>query len=188
MLGGQGRNREALTATRTALPMAQAEDLVADHWARGVMLATVLNNLGWFHARLGELDQARPYCEQALQRYRDAGSRYGEAITQDSLAYIHAQAGDHARAIACYRLAARQLRQLGALSEAAGMQHPGADEALAKLRQLDATSHRDPGDREISGAGFGLVGGSPTGRLSRGGFEQGKGARGDHDREDDDAR
>jgi tetratricopeptide (TPR) repeat protein len=170
-LGWQGRDREALAATRAALLPPPGDSPSAGPPASRAQRARVLNNLGWFHARLGELDQARAQCGQALQIYRDVGNRYGEAVTLDSLGYICDRAGDHDRAIAYYRLAVVQLRQLGARYEAAdvlarlgdtcqalgdtasardarqqavqeldGMQHPGARETVARLRQLDATS------------------------------------------------
>jgi DNA-binding SARP family transcriptional activator/tetratricopeptide (TPR) repeat protein len=166
----QGHYREALAATRAALPPPTADEQTADETLSRERRATVLNNLGWFHAQLGELDQARTHCQRALELYRDVGSRYGEAVTLDSLAYICDQAGDHAQAIAHYRLAADLLREIGALHEAAavlgrlgdsrqaaaepagardawqqaiqildGMQHPGARESLAKLRELGGT-------------------------------------------------
>jgi tetratricopeptide (TPR) repeat protein len=168
VLSWQGRDREALATTRAALRSPSAADKAISQERR----ATVLNDLGWYHARLGELDQARTQCQHALELYRDVGSRYGEAVTLDSLAYICHQAGDDGQAIIQYRLAAHQLRRLGALHAAAdvlgrlgdacqaaadttgardawqqaiqildGMQHPGAQETLVKLRQLEATSH-----------------------------------------------
>lgn len=174
VLSRQGRDREALAATRAALHPSSAgrhpEGKAVTPISRERQ-ATVLNNLGWFHARLGELDQGRIRCEQALELYRDIGSRCGQATTVDSLAFIYSQAGDHGQAIAYYRLAADELRQIGALHEAAqvlgrlgdtcqaandlagargawrqalqildGMQHPDAQDALVKLRQLEATN------------------------------------------------
>jgi tetratricopeptide (TPR) repeat protein len=118
-LGWQGRDREALAATRAALLLLPGDSPSSGPPASRAQRARVLNNLGWFQARLGELDQARAQCGQALRLYRDIGNRYGEAVTLDSLGYICDRAGEHDRAIAYYRLAVGQLRQLGARYEAA---------------------------------------------------------------------
>jgi len=181
VLSWQGRDREALTATLAAQHPTSAGKHAAGKALSRDKQARVLNNLGWFHARLGELDQARTYCQRALDLFHDADNRCGQAVTLDTLAYIHHRAGDHAQAITHYRLAADQLREIGALREFAetlgrlgdtcdaaddtagacaawhqaieildGMQHPDAQEMLAKLRQLEAsntTTGRDAPDR-----------------------------------------
>jgi tetratricopeptide (TPR) repeat protein len=77
--------------------------------------AITLNNLGCYHARLGELAQGRTRCEQALQLFLDIGNPYGQGITLESLGDIYHQFGDHDRAIAHYRLAADHYRQAGDL-------------------------------------------------------------------------
>jgi transcriptional regulator with XRE-family HTH domain/tetratricopeptide (TPR) repeat protein len=114
VLSWQGRDREALASTTAALSSSPAGEAISQR-----QQALALGDLGWYHARLGELDQARARCTAALQLYRDAGSRFGEAITLDSLAYVDDQAGDHARAVTRARFAADQLRQIGALVVAA---------------------------------------------------------------------
>jgi tetratricopeptide (TPR) repeat protein/transcriptional regulator with XRE-family HTH domain len=153
VLSSQGRDREALAVTLAVLRPPSADSHSADTEITRVQ-AIVLNNLGWFHARLGELDQARAHCERALQLYRDLGSHYGQAITLDSLAYICRQADDHAQAAARYRHAADQLLQIGALHKAAEVLiHLGdtyqaaADPASARdawqqaIRILDGMQH-----------------------------------------------
>jgi DNA-binding SARP family transcriptional activator/tetratricopeptide (TPR) repeat protein len=171
VLSQQGRDREALASTLAILHPPSADKYPADKAITRGRQAAVLNNVGWFHARLGELDQARINCQRALELFRDVGNRYGEAVALDSLAYVYHQAGDQAQAIGHYRRAADQLRQLGALHELAhvlgrladtcqaaadtagaraawqqaiqvleGMQHPAAQETLAKLRQLEAAT------------------------------------------------
>jgi tetratricopeptide (TPR) repeat protein len=116
VLSWQGHDREAIAAT-LAVERPPADDSTDSAIARGQ--ATVLNNLGWFHARLGELDQARVHCERALELFRGAGSHYGQAVTLDTLGFICHQAGDYAQAVAHYQRAANQLLHIGALHEAA---------------------------------------------------------------------
>ncbi len=151
--GWLGHHREALEQTLAAVRLQSAPKRSAGN--KGLE-ATLLNNLGYFHARLGELDQARVRCRQALELYRDAGDRYGEAITLDSLAYICHQAGDHAEAVAHYGRAIEQLRQLGAVGTCArvlrglGESHQAAgDTAAARdarqqaMQILDGMHHPD---------------------------------------------
>lgn len=114
VLSWQGRDREALASTAAALRSSPEGQAIGQR-----LQSIALGDLGWYHARLGELDQARTRCIAALQLYREVGSRFGEAITQDTLAYIHDQEGDHVQAVTLYRLAADKLRQIGALHIAA---------------------------------------------------------------------
>jgi tetratricopeptide (TPR) repeat protein len=169
ILSWQGRDREAIASTRAALCGASTEKAINLN-----AQATALNDLGWYHARLGEFEQARAQCRHALELYRRDGSQYGQGITLDSLAYICHQSGDHAQAIVHYRLAVGHLRLAGALHAAAdvlvrladacqavgdagaaedawqqamqildGMQHPGAREALTRLRRFRSPHHAD---------------------------------------------
>jgi len=155
VLSWQGRDREAIAATRAVLrPPATSDWCSADTAVAQERQGAVLNNLGWYHARLGELDQARTHCEHALELFRGAGSSCGQAMALDTMAFICQQAGDHTLAIAHYRRAAHQLLQIGALREAAdvlirvgGTYEAAADPASARdawqqaIHILDGMQH-----------------------------------------------
>jgi tetratricopeptide (TPR) repeat protein len=115
----QGRGREALRCTLDILRSPPADPHPRQTAITPVTRGLALNNLGWYHARLGELSEARSRCEQALQLFRDIDFPYGEATTLDSLGYIYRLLGDHDRAVAYYRLVADQFRQIGDLHELA---------------------------------------------------------------------
>jgi tetratricopeptide (TPR) repeat protein len=130
----QCRDREALDRTLDAVRPWPTDSTPPRKAITPVTRAVALNNLGWYHARLGELDQARTLCDQALQLFRDMRNPYGQAITRDSLGFIYHQLGNHDLAAVHYRLAADQYRQLGDF-------HNLAD-TLARL----AESHEAAGD------------------------------------------
>jgi DNA-binding SARP family transcriptional activator/Tfp pilus assembly protein PilF len=115
VLERQGRDREALDSTLAALHPPPADTRPPEKAITQMTRGIALHNLGWYHARLGELSRARTQCEHALQLFRDIGSPYGQAITLESLGYVYQQQGDHDRAIAHYRLAADHYRQVGDL-------------------------------------------------------------------------
>ncbi|HET9899255.1 MAG TPA: BTAD domain-containing putative transcriptional regulator [Streptosporangiaceae bacterium] len=116
---GQGRDRDALDNTYGALPTLAAGQPPRAKAISRTTQALALNNLGWYHARLGELEQARTRCEQALQLFRDVRNQYGQALTLDSLGYVYHQHGDHDRAVTCYQLAVDAYRQVGDLFQLA---------------------------------------------------------------------
>ncbi len=109
----QGRVREALDSTRAALRPPPAHKHSADKAVTRITYAIALNNLGWFHAQLGDLSEALTCCEHALDLHREIGSHNGQAVTLDSLGYIYHRLGRHDQAIAHYRLAADQYRHIG---------------------------------------------------------------------------
>ncbi len=111
----QGRDRDALDCALDALRPPPSDRQPPGKPITPTARAIALNNLGWYHARLGELDEARTQCEHALQLFRGMGNQYGQAVTLDSLGYIYHQLGNDHQAIAHYRLAADQCRQIGDL-------------------------------------------------------------------------
>jgi tetratricopeptide (TPR) repeat protein len=136
----QGRESEAIDSTLDALRPSPADTQPPGKAVTRMTHALALNNLGWFHARLGELPQARVCCEHALELFRDIGNPYGQTVTLDSLGYIYRQAGDLGQAVAHYRLAVDQYRQLGDLRKLA--------DSLARLGDscqaaADTTAARD---------------------------------------------
>ncbi|HZE38515.1 MAG TPA: BTAD domain-containing putative transcriptional regulator [Stackebrandtia sp.] len=62
-----------------------------------------LNAVGYYQAHLGELDSARESCEAALAIFMAGGHEDSTHDTYDSLAYIAARAGEHARAVELYQ-------------------------------------------------------------------------------------
>jgi tetratricopeptide (TPR) repeat protein len=64
-----------------------------------------LNALGWFHAMLGNHQEALSYAGQSLDLSREIGSEDGMAAALDSLGYAHQHLGRHAEAIQCYQQA-----------------------------------------------------------------------------------
>jgi DNA-binding SARP family transcriptional activator/tetratricopeptide (TPR) repeat protein len=88
--------------------------------------AGALNNLGWYHALLGDHAQAVTYCRQALTLFQQLGDRVGEAAACDSLGYAHHHLGHHTRAVDCYQQALTGYRDLGdRYQEATTLTHLG---------------------------------------------------------------
>src|SRR5438093_642406 len=65
--------------------------------------ARALNSIGWYHALLGDPQQALIHCRQALALRRNLGDRRGEAHTLDSIGYAHHLLGHHEQAAAYYQ-------------------------------------------------------------------------------------
>ncbi|NUP48827.1 MAG: tetratricopeptide repeat protein [Catenulispora sp.] len=153
--GAAGRDREALEHSEQALRLCrEAADEETGEGTGGEAVA--LNDLGWYHARLGEYGRALECCQLALGLLQLAEDEYGQAHTWDSLGYIHRHLGDHLNAVACYRRALRLFRQSGDYySEATGLTYLGdahhavgdfaaADAAWRQaLRTLDRLGHPD---------------------------------------------
>lgn len=153
--GAAGRDREALEHSEQALRLCrEAADEETGEGSGGE--AGALNDVGWYHARLGEYDRALERCQLALGLLQLAEDEYGQAHTWDSLGYIHRHLGDHLNAVACYRRALRLFRQSGDYySEATGLTYLGdahhavgdfdaADAAWRQaLRTLDRLGHPD---------------------------------------------
>ncbi|WP_394618976.1 BTAD domain-containing putative transcriptional regulator [Lentzea sp. JNUCC 0626] len=145
-LGLAERDQDLVERAHTHLTFAVAherrnEDSQALHHARQALdlyravgnqewEADALNLVGWYAARLGELDTAREHCHAALALHRRHNHLDGEAATLDSLGYIAHRSGDHRQAVSDYRRAAAIFRSLGAAYEVAntldGAGHPHA--------------------------------------------------------------
>jgi len=104
--------------------------------------ANALNNIGWFHAKLGEYEQALSWCQQALAALQELGDTLGAAYALDSLGYIHRRLGDQHKAITCYRRARDMFRGIGDFQSEA--------ETLAALGDL----HDDKGDADAARAAW----------------------------------
>ncbi len=130
----------------------QAHDLyqAAGHHAGQ---AQALNNVGWYHAQLGDHQQALIACQQALALLQKLDNRVGQANTWDSLGYAHHHLSNHTEAITCYQHAlmlfwdlgdryneADVLTHLGNTHDAAGNPTAARDawqQALTILTDLD---------------------------------------------------
>lgn len=122
-----------------------------------------LNSVGWYAARLGEFDEARTQCEQALAIQRRLHAREDEAITLDSLGYIANGSGRPADAVTLYRQALALHRELGNAYEVANtlerIGHPlvalgQLDQARAvwrEARELFRIQHRTADTHQVQG-------------------------------------
>jgi DNA-binding SARP family transcriptional activator/Tfp pilus assembly protein PilF len=110
----QGDHRQALEHAERALSLYRALDLP-------LRTAGVLNEVGWMHAHLGELDQARASCEAALALNRQLRFREAEAATLDSLGFIAFRASENAQAVDYYEQALALLRESGHSYHEAGV-------------------------------------------------------------------
>jgi tetratricopeptide (TPR) repeat protein len=101
----------ALVTSRQTLPALAAVPVTLD---------------GWYHALLGDHQQALTDCRQALTMFQNLGNRQHQAHTWDSLGYAHQHLGQHTEAVACYRQAFTLLRELGdRYKEATTLTHLG---------------------------------------------------------------
>lgn len=75
--------------------------------------ANALNSIGWYHAQLGDYQQALATCQQALALHREFASTFGQATTLDSIGYAHHHLGNHAAAIEHFQQAADLHARLG---------------------------------------------------------------------------
>jgi tetratricopeptide (TPR) repeat protein len=75
--------------------------------------AVTLNEIGWCHGLLGDYQQARPFCRQALTLCVETGDRRIEGHAWDSLGYAEHHLGDLAQAAACYQRALSIAREVG---------------------------------------------------------------------------
>jgi DNA-binding SARP family transcriptional activator/Tfp pilus assembly protein PilF len=92
-----GDDREALNHAMEALHRFSELD-------NPVWQAQALNGVGWYLTRLGEHEQAEPYCEKALLLYQEH-NHVGAADVLDSLGHIAHHTGRYATALDRYRQA-----------------------------------------------------------------------------------
>ncbi|HEX3966186.1 MAG TPA: tetratricopeptide repeat protein [Trebonia sp.] len=105
----QGLLRESLHATDDALALSSAAPGDPD---MQLVRAAALNNSAWCRMRLGELEQARDRCLEAISLCRSIGYAPGEAATWDTLGYVYQHLGECPEAVRCFGHAL----ELGALS------------------------------------------------------------------------
>lgn len=107
LFGRQQQFAKAIEHTEQALALSR----VACHCPR--RQANALNSAGWYHAQLGNNDQAIIRCERALALFQEHGDDEGQAAAWDSLGYIHHRCGRHPEAVNCYRRALALFREIG---------------------------------------------------------------------------
>ena len=162
----RGRFEEALAYGERALALSRScEDRAGE--------AAALNQVGWYHCRLGHHQQALHFCEEALDGHRELGDWTSEAVTWDSLGYVHHHMGHRSQAVECYAHALDLYRKLGDRFEEAATfgrladvyeaeQDPAAaSDALRRAAGiLEALHHPDAADvrarlHVLAGAGRG---------------------------------
>jgi tetratricopeptide (TPR) repeat protein len=99
--------------------------------------ADALNDVGYFHGLLGDYQQARAFCRQALTLSAEVGHFRLEGGSWDSLGYAEHHLGNLAEAAACYQRALNLHRESGDRSdEAVTLTHLGDTcHAAGKLAQ-----------------------------------------------------
>ena len=63
--------------------------------------ANALNSVGWCHGHLGDYEQARALCQQALALSEELGYRNLEGCIWDSLGYAEHRLSNFGEAAAC---------------------------------------------------------------------------------------
>jgi transcriptional regulator with XRE-family HTH domain len=106
----QGRFAEALAVMSDALRL--SESAPGD---RHMMLvrASALNGSAWNSVQLGDLSQARAFCDQAIELCQKLGYSPGEAGTWDTLGVVLQRLGLHGDAVTCFRRAISLDREMG---------------------------------------------------------------------------
>jgi tetratricopeptide (TPR) repeat protein len=96
--------------------------------------------VGWGHILVGEYEQGRAFCREALARHREIGTRHSEAHTWDSLGYAERNLGNLAEAAACFDRGVHLFRESGdRYYEAQTLAHLGdTRQAAGDLRQARA--------------------------------------------------
>jgi tetratricopeptide (TPR) repeat protein len=122
----QGHYRTALGHAEQALQLFQA----TGHQAG---LGPALNSVGWCHIQLGDFQQARTFCREAIAANHEAGNLNNEAAAWDSLGEAEAltHLGDNCQAVGDLTEAREAWQQaLGILDD---LRHPNADGVRARL-------------------------------------------------------
>ena len=106
----QGRFAEALTIVSDALRLSESAP-----GNRYMMLvrASALNGSAWNSVQLGDLSQARTFCQQAIELCQKLGYSPGEAGTWDTLGVVLQRLSLHGDAVACFRRAISLDREMG---------------------------------------------------------------------------
>jgi tetratricopeptide (TPR) repeat protein len=106
----QGRFAEALAAVDDALRLSESAPA-----NRHMMLvrASALNGSAWNSVQLGDLSEARAFCQKAIELCQAIGYSPGEAGTWDTLGVVLQRLGSHAEAVTCFLRAITLDREMG---------------------------------------------------------------------------
>jgi tetratricopeptide (TPR) repeat protein/transcriptional regulator with XRE-family HTH domain len=106
----QGRFAEALAVMSDALKL--SESAPSD---RHMMLvrASALNGSAWNSVQLGDLSEARAFCDQAIELCQAIGYSPGEAGTWDTRGVVLQRLGLQEEAVSCFRRAISLDREMG---------------------------------------------------------------------------
>jgi tetratricopeptide (TPR) repeat protein len=106
----QGRFAEALAVMSDALRLSASAP--SD---RHMLLvrASALNGSAWNSVQLGDLSEARAFCDQAIELCQSIGYSPGEAGTWDTLGVVLQRLGLHGEAVPCFRRAISLDREMG---------------------------------------------------------------------------
>src|SRR5262249_51734422 len=124
-----------LSRTHTAMALVlerRSDDLASlEHATKALELARrpghrlweaeSLNLAGWYLARLGKLDAARDWAEQAHAAFLGLNDRGGKAASWDPLGYIATASGRHDDAIDYFRQAIELYDEEGNVAVVAGL-------------------------------------------------------------------
>jgi transcriptional regulator with XRE-family HTH domain len=149
----RGRYSDSLRWMDEALGLASAAPGDPD---MQLVWAAALNNCAWCRVHLGELEQARDRCLEAIELCRALGYIPGEAGTCDTLGVVYHRLGEYAEAVRCYSRAlelgaasGNRLLLANTLGHLAETHQSAGDVAAARaawLRALDVYEdlrHRD---------------------------------------------
>src|SRR5487761_371110 len=106
----QGRVAEALAVMDDALRLSESAPA-----NRHMMLvrASALNGSAWNSVQLGDLSEARAFCQKAIELCQAIGYSPGEAGTWDTLGVVLQRLGSHAEAVPCFLRAVTLDREMG---------------------------------------------------------------------------
>jgi tetratricopeptide (TPR) repeat protein len=102
MYGQMRRYSDALDHGRKALRIYQEIGHVGE--------ALLLNAVGWYHAQLGNCEEALVHCRQSLERYEQLGDRISRAHPLDSIGFAYLRMGDPKQALPFLLEAAQSFR------------------------------------------------------------------------------
>jgi tetratricopeptide (TPR) repeat protein len=100
----EGRYTDSLRAMDEALELSSAAGGDAGRPGPDMRLvrAAALNNSAWCRVHLGELEQARDRCLEAIELCRILGYAPGEAGTWDTLGFVYQRLGSYDDAVRCF--------------------------------------------------------------------------------------
>jgi transcriptional regulator with XRE-family HTH domain/tetratricopeptide (TPR) repeat protein len=106
----QGRFAEALAVIGDALRLSETAPGDPN---MALVRASALNGSAWNSVQLGDLSEARAFCQQAIKLCQAIGYSPGEAGTWDTLGVVLQRLGTHDEAVPCFLRAVTLDREMG---------------------------------------------------------------------------